>query len=130
MPHSKQQLEALRHAIEQRCLALEAELRGDAERARVETYAALAGPVTDPADEAVADVLADVGNAELSRDLAELRALEAARSRLAAGEFGICPGCGTEIPYARLSVQPAALRCVDCQSLHEKTFVHAGQPKL
>jgi RNA polymerase-binding transcription factor DksA len=130
MPLSKQQLETLRHAIEQRCMALTDELRGDAERSREETYAALAGPVTDQADEAVADMLADVGNAELSRDLGELRALQAARARLAAGEFGVCPDCGNEIPYARLAVQPAALRCVDCQRLHEKTFARAGEPRL
>jgi len=130
MALSKQQLETLRHAIERRCLALAEELRGDAVRTREETHAALAGPVTDLADEAVADVLADVGNAELSRDVAELRALEAARARLATDGFGICPDCGNEIPYARLSVQPAALRCVVCQRLHEKTFAHAGEPKL
>jgi DnaK suppressor protein len=130
MPLSKQQLETLRHLIEQRCLALTNELQGDAARSREETYAALAGPVTDPADEAVADVLADVSNAELTRDLGELRALEQARLRLATDEFGICPDCGNEIPYARLSVQPAALRCVNCQSLHEKTFAHEDNPKL
>jgi DnaK suppressor protein len=130
MTLSKQQLETLRHVIEQRCLALAEELHGDAARAREETYATLAGPVTDPADEAVADVLADLGNAELSRDLAELRALEQARSRLATDEFGICPDCGNGIPFARLSVQPAALRCVGCQGLHEKTFAHLENTKL
>ena len=130
MPLSRQQHETLRRMIEQRCLALEAELHGDAARSREETYATLAGPAPDPADEAVADMLADVGNAELSRDLAELRALEQARLRLATDAFGICADCGGEIPYARLSVQPAALRCVACQSLHEKTFAHTAEPKL
>jgi RNA polymerase-binding transcription factor DksA len=130
MSLSKQQMETLRDVIERRCLALTDELHEDAARAREETYAELAGPVTDPADEAVADVLSDLGNAELSRDLAELRALEQARSRLATDAFGICPDCGTEIPFARLSVQPAALRCIDCQRLHEKTFAHQDQPKL
>ena len=130
MTLSKQQLETLRRAIEQRSLALADELRGDAARSREESYATLAGPVTDPADEAVADMLADVGNAELSRDLAELRALDQARSRLATDEFGICTDCGNEIPFGRLSVQPAASRCVDCQNLHEKTFAHAAEPKL
>jgi DnaK suppressor protein len=130
MTLSKQQLETLRHVIEQRCMALADELHGDAARSRDESYATLAGPVTDPADEAVADVLADVGNAELSRDLEELRELEQARTRLATDEFGICTDCGNEIPFRRLSVQPAALRCVDCQRLREKTFAHADKPKL
>jgi len=130
MTLSKQQLETLRHVIERRCMALAEELHGDAARSREESYATLAGPVTDTADEAVADVLSDLGNAELSRDLAELRAMEQARSRLATNAFGICPDCGTEIPFARLSVQPAALRCIDCQRLHEKTFAHQDKPKL
>jgi DnaK suppressor protein len=130
MTLSKRQLETLRHVIDLRCVALADELHGDAARSREESYATLAGGVTDPADEAAADVLADVGNAELSRDLEELRALEHARSRLSTGEFGICPDCGDEIPFARLSVQPAALRCIDCQRLHEKTFAQPDKPKL
>lgn len=130
MTLSNEQRETLRSVIEKRCAALADELRGDAERLREETFGALAGPVTDPADEAVADLLSDLDNAELSRDLAELRALEAARSRLATEAFGVCPDCSGEIPFGRLSVQPAALRCIDCQRLHEKTFAHEDSPKL
>ncbi|MBM4219892.1 MAG: TraR/DksA family transcriptional regulator [Gammaproteobacteria bacterium] len=130
MPLSKQQLEALRQAIESRRAALARELHDDAARMREETFGALAGPVTDTADEAVADLLSDLDNAELSRDLAELRALENAQARLVEDGFGICVDCGTEIPYARLSVQPATLRCIDCQRLHEKTFAHLDKPKL
>lgn len=127
---SKKQLELQRHAIERRRLALAAELRGDAARSREESYGALAGPVTDTADEAAADLLADVGNAELSRDLAELRALEAARERLAQGSYGVCANCGDDIPFARLSAEPAALRCIACQRVHEKTYAHPREPKL
>ena len=130
MALSSKQLETLRSAIDKRCAALAEELRGDAARSREETFGALAGPVTDPADEAVADLLSDLDNAELSRDLAELRALEEARARLATGAFGTCPDCGDEIPFGRLSAQPAALRCIDCQRLHEKTFAHEDSPKL
>ena len=113
MPLTKQQLESLRRAIGARCQVLADELRGDAARAREESFGALAGPVTDSADEAVADLLSDLDNAELTRDLGELRALEQARSRLAEGNFGICADCGAEIPFARLSVHPAAERCID-----------------
>jgi len=130
MPLTTEQRETLRRAIENRCAALAEELRGDAERSREETFSALAGPVTDPADEAAADLLSDLDNAELSRDLVDLRALEQARARLPTEAFGICPDCGAEIPFARLSVQPAALRCIDCQRLHEKTYAHSENPKL
>ena len=67
---------------------------------------------------------------QLERDLGELRAFEQARARLAEGVFGICAECGAEIPFARLSAQPAAIRCIDCQRLHEKTFAHPNESKL
>jgi DnaK suppressor protein len=127
---SKKQLEMQQHAIERRRLALAEELRGDAARSREESYGALAGPVTDTADEAVADLLADLDNAELSRDLAELRALEAARERLARGGYGVCAHCGDDIPFERLAAEPAALRCIACQRVREKTFAHPREPKL
>jgi RNA polymerase-binding transcription factor DksA len=38
--------------------------------------------------------------------------------------------CGTDIPVARLRAQPAALRCVACQGVHEKTYAHSPEPKL
>lgn len=126
----KEKLEMQRHAIERRRLALVEELRGDAARAREESYGALAGPVTDTADQAVADLLSDLDNAELSRDLVELRALEAARGRLAQGNYGVCADCGDDIPFERLSAEPAALRCVACQRVHEKTFAGPREPKL
>lgn len=130
MSLSKERLEIQRHAIERRRLALAEELRGDAARLREESYGALAGPVTDTADEAVADLLSDLDKAELSRDLAELRALEAARARLALGSYGACADCGDDIPFERLSAEPAALRCIACQRVHEKTFAHPREPKL
>lgn len=130
MTLSNEQLETVRRAIETRCAALADELRDDSARTREVTFGALAGPVTDAADAAMADVLSDMYTAELSRDLAELRALEAARTRLAQGGYGVCADCGADITFARLSVQPAALRCVDCQRRHERTFAHPEEPKL
>ena len=130
MTLTSQQMQTLRRSIAARMRALADELRGDAERAREESYGALAGPVTDEADASVADMLSDLDNAELSRDLAELRGLEAARSRMAAGSYGACADCGEDIPFARLSAEPGALRCIACQRVHEKTYAHAGEPKL
>src|SRR5262249_40353772 len=60
------------------------EIRSDVERVRAESYASVAGATPDIGDEAVADLLADVGEAEVTRDFAELRALEAALKRVAA----------------------------------------------
>lgn len=130
MALTKQQLQTVRRAIDARHRALAEELRGDAARSREETFGAIAGTVTDTADESVADLLSDLNNAELSRDLAGLSALEEARSRLAKGVFGVCADCDVDIPFERLSAQPTALRCIDCQRVHEKTFAHPNEPKL
>ena len=34
--------------------------------------------------------------------------------RMQAGSYGVCAICGTDIPYARLSVVPETLYCVSC----------------
>jgi len=130
MTLSKKELDALKRQIEARCAALQAELHADADKARGETYADLAGGVADEGDESVADLMADIDNAELTRDLVELRALEAALERIAEGSYGACIDCGLEIGFERLKVEPGALRCIECQRVHEKTFAHPDRPRL
>lgn len=49
-------------------------------------------------------------------ETAELVAIDAALSRLAAGQYGQCQDCGATIPEARLAAYPMALRCVRCQT--------------
>ena len=72
-------------------------------------------------DEANDNVLAEIGEAELERDRAELRAIARARERLADGSYGICEDCGVDIDARRLAVQPTAARCVACQEALERT---------
>ena len=59
--------------------------------------------------------------ADTTRDLSELRALDAAHERILNGTYGICIDCGGEIGYERLRANPAAERCIRCQTLYEKT---------
>ena len=82
----------------------------------------LAGASPDPADESVAALIADLDHADVGRDLDELRGLEAARGRLSDGSYGVCLDCGGEIGFERLRVNPSAARCIDCQTVHEKTY--------
>jgi DnaK suppressor protein len=131
MPLSREQLQLLSLALEDRRRVLTDELRRDAERVRAESFREVAGPVTDLADEALAGLIADLDNAELTRDLNELRALEAAMNRLDDGaSYGRCTDCRTGIPFERLRAEPAALRCVDCQRVHERTHAGARTPTL
>jgi RNA polymerase-binding transcription factor DksA len=125
-----EQLGKLRAMIDERHEALEAEIHRDAAQSRDEPYSLLAGEVTDAADQATADLISDIDNAALSRDLEELRALETAQERLDGGSFGSCLDCGGEIEFERLLAQPTALRCFDCQRVHEKTHAHASESKL
>ncbi len=130
MAFTPEQLVELQRTIAARHAALLSEVHSDVARARDESYGEVAGPVTDAADQAVAYLLSDVDQAEVTRDLLEVRELEAARTRLADGSFGYCTDCGTEIAFERLRVNPGAMRCVDCQRVHEKTYAHPAEPRL
>lgn len=44
----------------------------------------------------------------------EMKRIEAALRRIAAGEFGICARCGDEIGIRRLEANPAAVLCIEC----------------
>lgn len=81
----------------------------------------VATEVPDPGDSSFANLAVDLGNAAVTRDVAELRAIEAARVRMENGTYGMCVRCETDIPYERLKVQPTAERCAPCQEMHEKT---------
>jgi RNA polymerase-binding transcription factor DksA len=122
MPPNRREIIELARMIEERREALALEIRREVARSRNEPFTEVAGPVHDRADEALADLVADLDNAEVTRDLAELRELEGARVRIAGGSYGVCADCGADIPVARLRAQPAALRCVTCQARHEKTY--------
>ncbi len=124
------QVQELKRTIDHRHDQLGEELREDADRARRDNRAELAGPAPDPGDSSVADMIADLDNSELLRDAQEIRELEAARERLAAGTYGLCEDCGRDIGFERLRAQPTARRCIECQSMHEKTFASPGAPSL
>lgn len=127
MALTESQTRQLRDMVERRRAAVIAELREDAARVRDEPYAEHAGIAPDTGDAALATLLADLEQADLTRDLDEFRALEAARERMQKGGYGTCSDCGGDIAFERLKAAPTALRCIDCQTRHEKTF--GGEPK-
>jgi RNA polymerase-binding protein DksA len=127
MALTQTQTKELQRKIDQRREALLGELREDAERTREHPYAEHAGPAPDSGDESVASLFADLEQADMTRDLQEFRALEAARERIKEGEYGICLDCGSDIGFERLKAFPAAVRCIQCQERREKTY--GGEPK-
>jgi RNA polymerase-binding protein DksA len=130
MALTQQQTQELQTVIEQRRAALLDELREDVERVRKDRHEDLAGAAPDLGDESVATLIADLDHADVGRDLTELRGLEAARTRLADGSYGICANCGGEIGVERLRANPAAVRCVECQRQHEKTYASPSGSSL
>ena len=80
-------------------------------------------------DWAVADLETALDVAEVSRDAAELREVEAALGRMKDGTYGECVECGTQIPYARLAANPSAARCISCQERLE-SGLRRGPPTL
>ena len=130
MTLTQRQRTELERTMTRRREALEAESHADAQKMREDVFSETAGPGGDLGDEATADLITDVENAELERDLAELQQIDAALVRLREGRYGQCVHCGREIEFQRLRREPAAIRCFECQSSFEKTFAHPGQPSL
>lgn len=120
----------IKQALEQRQQQLIEEIRDELANSGEQHYIDLAGRVNDLADESVADLIADMDAAMVDRQVTEVREIEVASARLAAGDFGSCVDCGADIPLARLLAYPTAVRCTACQGVHEKTYAHAGNPSL
>ena len=82
MPLTAKQVQELGGLMDARRRALQEELHQDVERARTDRFEELAGAARDSGDESVATLIGDLDHADVSRDLAELRALDAARQRM------------------------------------------------
>lgn len=121
MSLTPQETEEMRGLLEQRRKEIIDELHHDVEKSREQQYRELAGPAPDAGDASVADLLSHLDQAEVSRDVGALRALDQARARLDEGTYGTCVQCGGDIGLERLKANPAAARCVDCQRVYEKT---------
>ena len=71
-----------------------------------------------PEDTDLAQALSDRETSDLLVHLLDenREQVEHALQRIREGAYGICETCGHRIPAARLNFQPAATRCVECQS--------------
>jgi RNA polymerase-binding transcription factor DksA len=115
-----EQLADLTSRIGARKALLLEEIRRVLARSGNERYADLAGEAGDAGDASVATLLRDVAQAEVARDVLEVRDIVAAEGRIAAGRYGVCIDCGALIGYPRLAAYPTAKRCLQCQQSREK----------
>lgn len=79
---------------------------------------------TDVGD--LGDAAHDGATTELNSQLAsietrELRLIERAIRLLRDRRYGICEGCQSQIPIARLQALPYTVLCVECQRIEEET---------
>lgn len=121
--------------LRQTLLDRKADLLGevaDGSRRRLEddAYRNMASDVGDAGDASTATEQADLRNSQIERDVNELRAIDAALARIEEGTYGLCTRCGGDIGKARLRANPAAERCIACQTAHEKQYAATGTPSL
>ena len=131
MSHAEPTLEQTQEEMRQQLLAARERLvreiaEGAAQRQSENTYPAHAGDVPDTGDSSVATEQADLRNAQMGRDVGELRQVDTALARIQEGTYGFCVDCGQEIPRARLQANPSAERCILCQSARERQYADTG----
>ncbi|NMA95761.1 MAG: yteA family sporulation protein [Clostridiales bacterium] len=63
---------------------------------------------------------------EISKNMAlkqeqvmHLKEIDEALQNIDTGQYGVCKGCGKDIPMERMRLMPTAIRCVDCQKDNE-----------
>lgn len=76
--------------------------------------------VLDRKDEATQVEFNEIGDAEVERDVGELREIAAALQRLEDGRYGLCLDCDEPIDARRLQAEPFAVRCAPCQTQREQ----------
>jgi RNA polymerase-binding transcription factor DksA len=129
MLSDKQRLD-FKKILEQRFLALREEIRHELLQSDEERYIDLAGQVHDLEEEALADLLVDLGLAVLDLHIEEVRDIDAALLRIARGSYGVCIDCEADIALERLQAYPTAKRCRPCQVAYEHNHAGPGHPSL
>ncbi|HLS51237.1 MAG TPA: TraR/DksA family transcriptional regulator [Burkholderiaceae bacterium] len=69
---------------------------------------------------AASDLLRGIAEAEITRDIVEVRDIVAAEQRIETGRYGVCISCEGPIRYKRLDAYPTAKRCYSCQVEYEE----------
>ena len=116
---SPEDMKTLRSKLQERLSLLVEEFRRELEKQTDESYAELYSQVHDIGDEAAADVLMDSHLFDIQRDANEIRDIREALIRMDDGRYGECTDCGEPIAAGRLHAEPAARRCLLCQTRYE-----------
>jgi DnaK suppressor protein len=107
---------SMRQVLVKRRDALRKALAGDLsllKEMRAQTSGDMVDAALDSVQDEISSQLAEVESRELTR-------IEYALERMRSGQFGICEGCNTAIPMARLNALPYATYCIKCQREAER----------
>jgi DnaK suppressor protein len=74
----------------------------------------------DVSDQASAEVDQGFSMRIRDRERKLLKKIDEALERLNTDSYGICEGCGGEIPYKRLKARPVTTLCIECKTLQEQ----------
>ncbi len=119
---TKEQITHFAQRIDTRKNLLLEEIRDVLGRSKDEHYVDLLGGLGDSGDVAAASLIRDITEAEIIRDIGEIRDIAAAENRLVAGTYGLCTDCQVPIRYKRLDAYPTAKRCFSCQVVRERVL--------
>lgn len=87
-----------------------------------ETHAGIPNQA-DPVDKASLETDAELTRARNERTAKQITAVFKALTAITENEYGYCSTCGDDIGVPRLTANPVALDCIDCQSLKERRQV-------
>ena len=124
------QIHDFKKILDDRFYELREEIRLELLESDDQHYIDLAGQVHDRGDASVADLLVDLQLASLDRHTEEIRDIDAALMRIAAGNYGVCINCEVSIETDRLKAYPTAKRCQPCQAGYENLHVGGETPSL
>lgn len=118
----KDALQSLREVLIKRRDALRMALAGDLSLLKelaAQNSADMIDNALDTAQDEISSQLAEVESRELA-------SIENAIKRMNAGVYGLCEGCETNIPLARLQALPYATHCIQCQREKEQASRGGG----
>ena len=92
---------------------------GSTKSARKAATARFVGALDDGADASASDLEQDFGLALAEMATQALRHVDRALARLERGNYGFCTDCNEKISHKRLTALPFAVRCRQCEELHE-----------
>jgi RNA polymerase-binding protein DksA len=125
-PLSKEQLDLLSRRLTARRETLRDEVQTQLANSEDPRVAGFANELAATEDWVLADILADMDIAMVTRDIQELADVGVALARVGDGSYGTCSHCGEPIGWSRLNAQPTAERCIACQQAFE---LARGKPR-